>query len=139
MAYREKSAWVMIALMSAAGLYYLNMVISISRTVGETAPPMRTLIAYVLLVVIGSVVAQVTLAVSSPKEASAPADERERPVLDRAGNVSGIVLGFGAVTALLHFLYHGDGYLLFHMIMGSLIASSIVEYALQIVLLRRGA
>jgi len=139
MAYREKSAWVMAALMGAAGLYYLHMVVSISRAVGETAPPVPVLIAYVVLVVIGSVVAQVTLAAASPKEANAPADERERPVLDRAGNISGIVLGFGAVGSLLHFLHHGDGYLLFHMIMGSLIVSQFVEYALQIVLLRRTA
>ena len=139
MAYREKSAWVMAAVMAAAGLYYLHMLTSVSGAIGGIAPPAPILIAYVVLVVIGSVVAQATLAVSSPKEANAPADERERPVLDRAGNLSGIVLGFGAVASLLHFLSHGDGYLLFHMIMGSLIVSQIIEYALQIVLLRRSA
>jgi hypothetical protein len=139
MAYREKSAWVMGALMALSGLYYLHLVITVSGTIGETELPMRVLIAYVVLVVVGSVVAQVTLAVSHPKEANAPADERERPVLDRAGNVSGIVLGFGAVSSLLHFLYNGDGALLFHMIMGSLIVSQVVEYGLQITFLRRSA
>lgn len=139
MAYREKSAWVMAALMGAAGLYYLQMAIEVSGAMDGTAPPMPVLIAYVVLVVIGSVVAQVTLALSSPKEANAPADERERPILDRAGNVSGYVLAFGAVGSLLHFLSHEDGYLLFHMIMGSLILSQIVEYGLQILFLRRGA
>ena len=139
MAFREKSAWVMAALMVAAGLYYLNMVVSWSRNIGETALPTPILIAYVALVVIGSVVAQATLGISSPREANAPADERERPLLDRAGNLSGIVLGFGAVTSLLHFLAHGDAYLLFHSIMGSLIISQIVEYVLQIMLLRRSA
>ncbi len=137
MAFREKSAWVMAALMFAAGLYYLNLVVALSRNVGETAPPIPILIGYVVLVVIGSVVAQTTLGLSSPREATAPADERERPLLDRAGNLSGVVLGFGAVTSLLHFLAHGDPYLLFHSIMGSLIVAQIAEYIIQIVLLRR--
>jgi hypothetical protein len=97
------------------------------------------LVGYVVLVVIGSVVAQATLGISSPREATAPADERERPLLDRAGNLSGLVLGFGAITSLLHFLAHENAYLLFHSIMGSLILSQIAEYVLQIVLLRRSA
>ena len=139
MAFREKSAWVMAALMFAAGLYYLNVVVAWSRSLGEVAPPTPVLVGYVVLVVIGSVVAQATLGISSPREATAPADERERPLLDRAGNLSGLVLGFGAITSLLHFLAHENAYLLFHSIMGSLILSQIAEYVLQIVLLRRSA
>lgn len=138
MAFREKSAWVMGVLMLAAGLYYLNMVIGVSREVGWIAPPMAIFIPYVILVVIASVAAQTTLAIQSPKEANAIADERERPVIDRAGNWSGIVLGFGAVTSLLHYLSHGNGNLLFHSVMGSLILSVIAEYAFQIILFRRG-
>jgi hypothetical protein len=137
MSFREKSAWVMGALMTVAGLYYLNLVVSTSRELGAIAPPVGIFIAYTVLIVIGSVVAQVALAVSSPREANAPADERERPLLQRAGNWSGIVLGFGAVTSLLYFLVHADGNLLFHMVLGSLIVSQVAEYALQITLLRR--
>ena len=139
MGYREKSAWVMALVMAAAGLYYLKLVMAASSHIGATAPPIGILIAYVVLVVVGSVIAQATLAISSPREANAPADERERPALDRAGNWSGYVLAAGAVTSLLHFLAHGDGFLLFHMIMGSLIVSQIAEYVFQILLLRRSA
>jgi hypothetical protein len=139
MAFREKSAWVMGALMLAAGLYYLNMAIGVSREIGWTAPPMAIFIPYVILVIIASVAAQTTLAILSPREASASADERERPVLDRAGNWSGIVLAVGAVTALLHYLSHGNGNLLFHSVMGSMILSVIAEYAFQIILFRRSA
>ena len=137
MSFREKSAWVMAALMTVAGVYYLNLVVGTSRELGAIAPPVGIFIAYTVLVVIGSVVAQVVLAISSPREANAPADERERPLLQRAGNWSGLVLGFGAVTSLLYFLVHADGNLLFHMVLGSLIVSQVAEYALQITLLRR--
>jgi hypothetical protein len=139
MSFREKSAWVMAALMTLAGLYYLNLVVGASRQLGAPAPPVGLFIAYVVLVVIATVAAQVALAVFVPKEASAPADERERPALQRAGNWSGTVLGAGAVTSLLHFLQHGDGNLLFHMVLGSLIVSQIAEYIFQIALLRRSA
>ena len=139
MAFREKSAWVMSAVMALTGVYYLNLVVSASRSAGNTAPPTGILIAYVLLVVIASIIAQVALAYSSPKEANAPADERERPALDRAGNLAGVILSSGTVISLLYFLYRGDAYLLFHMVMGSLIVAQIAEYALQIVLLRRSA
>ncbi len=139
MSFRERSAWVMAVLMALAGLYYLNLVVGASRQLGAPAPPVGIFIVYVVLVVIVSVAAQVGLALSAPKEAEAPADERERPVLQRAGNWSGIVLGVGAVTSLLHYLQHGSGALLFHMVMGSLIVSQIAEYAFQIALFRRSA
>lgn len=139
MSFREKSAWVMAVLMSAAGLYYLERVVGAWRAGGVDAPAQGPLIAYVILVVIGSVIAQAALASTSPKEANAPADERERPALDKAGHWSGIVLGVGAVGALFHFLYYGDGNMLFHLVMGSLIVSQIAEYGFQILLLRRSA
>ena len=139
MSFKEKSAWVMAAVMTVAGLYYLKLVVAASDYIGATAPPIGILIAYVLLVVVASVNAQIILAISSPKEDNAPADERERPLLDRAGNWSGYVLAAGAVTSLLHFLAHQDGFLLFHTIMGSLIVAQIAEYAFQILLLRRSA
>jgi hypothetical protein len=130
MSFREKSAWVMAALMTAAGLFYLNLVVGASRDLGGVAPPIGIFIAYTLLVVVGSIVAQ---------EANAPADERESPLLQRAGNWSGVVLGFGAVTSLLTFLVHADGNLLFHMVLGSLIVAQIAEYSFQIALLRRSS
>jgi hypothetical protein len=139
MSFREKSAWVMAAVMTLAGLYYLRAVVSASDSSGAASPPAGALAGYVCLVVVGSVVAQVVLALSAPKEAAYPADERERPALQRAGHRAGIVLAAGAVLSLGGFLYRPDGNLLFHLVLGSLIASQIAEYAFQIAFLRRGA
>lgn len=139
MSFREKSAWVMGVLMVGAGTYYLNFALAASREMGWAAPPVAIFIPFTLLVVIASVVAQTTMSILTPSDANAPADERERPLLDRAGHWSGLVLGVGAVTSLLQFFTHQDGNLLFHMIMGSLIVSQISEYAFQITLLRRNS
>lgn len=136
MSFREKSAWLMALLMTAAGLYYFHIVRAASQALGETAPPM-VVIAFVILVVIGSVVGQIVLALSWRKEAIAPADERERLVQQRAGNWSGYVLAAGAVCSLGHFVVHADGNMLFHLIMASLIVSQISEYAFHIILVRR--
>jgi hypothetical protein len=136
MSFREKSAWLMAAVMTVAGLYYFHIVRGASQALGETAPPALA-IAFVILVVVGSVVAQIVLAVSAPKEATAPADERERLIHQRAGNWSGLVLATGAVVSLGHFMVRGDGNMLFHLVMASLIVAQIAEYALQIVLVRR--
>jgi hypothetical protein len=113
--------------------------VAASRELGWAAPPIAIFIPFTLLVVIASVASQTTIAILSPKDASAPADERERPLIDRAGHWSGLVLGAGAVTSLLHFSYHQDGVLLFHSIMGSLILSHVAEYAFQITLIRRNS
>jgi hypothetical protein len=139
MSFREKSAWVMAAVMTLTGLWYLKAALGESASSGAPAPPGGVFAAYVCLVVVGSVVAQVVLALSAPNEANAPADERERPALQRAGNWAGIVLAAGAVLSLGGFLHRPDGNLLFHLVFGSLIVSQIAEYAFQIALLRRSA
>ena len=55
MSFREKSAWVMGALMIAAGLYYWRMVGEASQAIGTTAP-VAIVIGFVILVVINFVV-----------------------------------------------------------------------------------
>lgn len=136
MSFREKSAWVMALVLGGAGLWYLSLVTGAWRELGTT-PPAWVVVPFIILLVLASIVSQVVLAVSDPKNAERPADERERPIIDRAGNWSGIVLGFGAVSSLLLFMQHGDGNLLFHSVMGSLLVAAIAEEVFQIVLMRR--
>jgi len=136
MSFREKSAWLMALLMAAAGLYYLYIVWTASRALGETAPA-ALVIPFVLLVVVVSIAGQIVLALSARREASAPADERERQVQWRAGSWSGLILATGAVLALGHFMVRADGSMLFHLVMASLIVAQIADYAFQILLLRR--
>jgi hypothetical protein len=137
MSFREKSAWLMGALMLGAGAYYVNMALAVMGETGAAAPPIAIFIPFTLLVVIASVVGQTALALLTPREANAPADEREKPLLDRAGRWSGLVLAAGTVTSLLYFFDHQNGVLLFHTIMCSLIVSQIAEYGIQIALIRQ--
>ena len=135
MSFKEKSAWVMSAIMIATGVLYANIVADAPQ-----APVAATLIPYVLAVIVLSIVAQAVLAILLAGEANAPADERERKAIHRAGNYSGMVLALGVVTAAI--LYLGGGWsvtVLVHTLMGALILSTIAEYGLQIFYFRRPA
>lgn len=139
MSFREKSAWAMALVTGIAGLWYLNILVTLAGGAADTPAPLGLLIRYVIVTIVASVVAQVTLAVITPTEAEAPADERERLVLDRAGSQAGDVLAFGVLVSLGWFLIERDGNLLFHMAFLSLIAGQTVQYLLQAVWLRHGA
>lgn len=139
MAFREKTAWVMAAILVGGAAFYLNLAVSASRALGQTAPPfIGFVVAYIVVIVIASVTFMSVLAVSSPREANAPADEREKTISDKAGNWSGYVIVVPALGALWHYAVNQDGNMLFHLVFLSLMAGQITEYVFQIVLYRRG-
>lgn len=138
MTFREKSAWVMMVLLIATGLLYGRAVFAMSAALGETAPPsIGLIIGITVLIVIGAIVGNTLAALTNPGEANAPEDERDKLVLSRAGNLSGLILAFGAVTGLWHFLAQRDANMLFHIVTASLVISQIAEYALTIFYYRR--
>lgn len=139
MSFREKSAWLMGTIMVLGAVYYFNLVNGASRAMGDvSAPVIGFVIAYVVVIVLASIVGMILLGISSPAEANAPADEREKMAEYKAGHWSGIVLGIGVVSSLLNYAVTGNGNMLFHLCFGSLMVSQIAEYGLQIILFRRG-
>lgn len=137
MSFREKSAWAMALLMLASGGVYLWLAFTLRQALGAAPPPLAPLVPYVILVVCGSVAVQIILALVSPGDAQAPADERERLIAVRAGHVSGLILATGVVAALGVYIADREGDLLFHLVVGSLIVSQFTEYLLQILGFRR--
>lgn len=134
MSFKEKSAWVMGAIMLATGIWYAQLVAAAPQ-----APVIGPLIPYVLAVIVLSIIAQTVLALLSPKEANAPADERERPAIDLAGHWSGVVLGVLAIASCINYIVVPDGTMLFHHIIGAVIVSQLSEYVFQIIFFRRAA
>ncbi|GAA4761772.1 hypothetical protein GCM10023219_02420 [Stakelama sediminis] len=132
MSFKEKSAWAMGAIMLVTGVWYAQLVAAAPQ-----APVIGPLISYVLAVIVLSIIAQTVLAILSPREAHASADERERIVMDRAGNWSGIVLGLGVITAIIMYIGGWSATLLVHAIVGALIVAQLAEYLFQIFLFRR--
>ena len=137
MTFREKSAWAMGALTLVTGVWWLRHTLALPTDAPALAY-LGPLVPYVLAVVVGSIAIQSALAVWMPREADSPADERERPLIDRAGNWSGVVLGVAMVTGAIQYLTTGQGGVLFQWVIGGLILSQLAEYAFQIALFRRG-
>ena len=132
MSFREKSAWVMGAVILLSGVFYI-----MSALPYPGAPVMETVIPYVFIVVVLSVVAQAALAIRSPGEAKAPLDERERIVVARAGHWSGIIMAVGVILAGIGYVAAPNGNMLFHHAMLALIVAQLAQYGLQIAFLRR--
>ena len=139
MGFRELSAVIMASLLTLLGLFYINAVVSMARSLDAIpAPNVPLMVVTTVLLVIGAIIAHTVVAIASPEDANAPEDERDRLVLWRAGNVSGWVLGAGVFVGLWHFIFKSDGNLLFHILVGSLIVAQIAEYVCQIIYYRRG-
>jgi hypothetical protein len=137
--FREKTAWVMAAILIAGAAFYFHMVTSVSKSLGQTAPPIiGFVIAYVVVISIVSAIAMTGLALTSPREADAPTDEREKIITDRAAHWAGYALVVPLLGALWHYSVNLDGHMLFHLGFLSLMVGQISEYIFQIYLFRRG-
>ncbi len=139
MSFREITAWIMAAVMVATGIYYLDAYIAASGALGGTVPPFSTFIPYAVFALTASIVAQVGLAIVEPKNAERTPDERERPLLWRAGHWAGLLQGGLCIAALQYVIHNDNVAILLHLIVGSLIVSQVLEYVLQIFFLRRSA
>jgi hypothetical protein len=133
MAVREIVAWVMVALFGVVGAFCLWSILH----VGLAAAPQKSAIAAAGVTVTGVIVLEVALAIFFPRESGAPPDERERLVVARAGHWAGLVFLCGVLPALGHYAVHGNGNVMFHVIVLSLLASGVAEYGSQIILFRR--
>ena len=130
MSFREKSAWAMALVLLAVGAFYVKLVSS------DGVPPAAAALPFVVGTVVLSVVAQVLLAIASPREAASPADERERLAIDKAAHFSSYVLAVGVLIGLAVFMMSGDGSRMFHIVLTCLILSQIAEYGAQVFLFR---
>ncbi len=145
MSFREKSAWVMIVALLIAGANYVVDVLRASLALGHIAPPSGGLVlAYIIVLAILAVFGETILALISPKEAQAGADERDRLVAARAGQVFGVVLAVAVVSLLGSYVLgpHGgtvmNGDALFQGLLVAMMVAQITEYAAQIWFYRRG-
>ncbi len=139
MTFHEKSAWAMGILLTLIGGWYLKTIWDVSIELGETAPPLLGLAAIATIaLIIGAIITHTLIGISDPEGSDGSEDERDKQVLRRSGNIAGYVLGFGCFAGLWHYVWQQDGNLLFHIIVGSLIASQIAEYVLTILFYRRG-
>ncbi|WP_417664278.1 hypothetical protein [Pseudidiomarina donghaiensis] len=138
MAFKEKSAWLMLIATMLVGLYMTYAVVQTYMELQQVPAVLPVFIKLTVTLIILSVIGQIVLAIANRKQAEQKADEREKVFIRRGQAVAGGVLAFGVVASLIHFLFLSDGNLLFYSCLLSLVVAQVVEYAVQIVSFRRG-
>ncbi|OYU69319.1 MAG: hypothetical protein CFE28_04445 [Alphaproteobacteria bacterium PA2] len=123
----------MVALFGVVGASCLMSILS----VGLAAAPQKSVISAAQFTVTGVVALEIALAIFFPRQSAAPPDERERLIVARAGHWAGLIFLFGVLPALGHYAVHGNGNIMFHVIVIALFVSGVAEYGAQIILFRR--
>ncbi len=136
MAFREKSAWVMLLAYLASALAFTWALLD---GYGQgNAPSPLDFVGYTLTLIVLLTVGHIIIAASSPQTASAPSDEREQVFSLRAKALTGQFLGAGVVLGMLVFIATGNTGALFYIVMYSLVLSEIMHAGYLILLHRRG-
>jgi len=138
MPFREKSAWLMAIILGLTGAGYFIVVASLSTAIGRLVPPLIPLVVVFTFVLAAlAAVGHIVIALLAPKDAVAPADERDRAITARAGAWSSYVLAAGIALGLGFYLFARNGDVLFYCVFGSWVLTQLTEYALEIALYRR--
>ena len=139
MSFRDKSALVtIVALLIASAVYVVSLVSAAGGKPLVDVAYQPYLIGFVIVLVIVSVVGQIAVAVRSPKEATAPRDERERLITWRAGSVSAYVLEVGAFLAIALAMAQVDWFWIANTVLALWVLAEIVDGGVQLSLSRRG-
>ncbi len=99
LSFREQSAWIsLLAYVALYGYYFVMLFSAIATGRGATFSYGPLLVRVMFLLVVIEVLLQVAISLRSPKEATAPADERERAIALKATGVAFHVVMIGAAT-----------------------------------------
>ncbi|PYE30867.1 hypothetical protein DFP83_11365 [Idiomarina fontislapidosi] len=138
MAFREKSAWLMLIITLVVGGSLTFEVVQGFNATSQWPPAVSVFTRLTVGFIVLSIIGQIALALFDRKSANRPADEREKRIQQRADAYSGILLGVLIVTSLITYLAHQHGDLLFLMALLSLVVAQAAEYLVEIIGYRRG-
>ena len=138
MAFREKSAWLMLIITLLVGGGLTFEVVQGFNSTSQWPPAVSVFTQLTMGLIVLSIIGQIALALVDRKSANRPADEREKTIQQRADAYSGILLGVLIVSSLMTYLVHQHGDLLFLMALLSLVVAQAAEYVVEIIGYRRG-
>ena len=136
MSFREKTAW--ISLVSLTGIYAVYFW-SLVRSGPKGGPHFWGLLETIIALVIVQLVLTIAVAISSPKEAKAPQDEREKLIDLRATRFAYAVLASGIACACFFGGFNPPIVFNMNALLFILVVAEILRSGCQIVQFRRGA
>lgn len=139
MSFREKSAWVSLIIhVVIFGGYFWSLAEAWDHP-GRGPLGVGLLIGAVILLILNAIALNTAIAIASPKEATAPADERERLISLHAERISSYVLAANVVLLIGALLADWDGFLVANLLLAALVVSEVVKAAAQIAYFRADA
>lgn len=136
MPFREKTAWISLVSMSVIyGVYFWSLIRSGRHADTNVGGLLGTIIALVIV----QVVLTVAVAIFAPKEANAPADERERLIQLKATRVAYSGLATGIAFAIFFAAFTPPIIFGANSLLLILVVCEIMRSGCQIIQYRRGA
>lgn len=140
MSFREKSAWITLLLDLGVYGYYawtLYEVVVAGHT--ETFEYGDLLISLIVILIIAEIVLQSVLAGSTPNEANAPADEREKLISLKATNIAYTFAIVGAFTFAGAIAFGQPPFYTANGLFLVIVFAEVVRNTLQVIYFRLGA
>jgi len=140
MAFREKLAWISVVTMSLVYGWYFWTILPLARAgAGNAWHYAKMLQATIMTVVALQIVLTIAAAISSPREARAAEDEREKLITLKGTRTAYFVLITGALCVCVSALFFGTNSLLLgNYALMAVVAGNLAKDLTQIVHYRRG-
>jgi predicted RND superfamily exporter protein len=139
MSFRVKSAWIALVTYGLVfGVYFFLLSQAWDDRYGQGLSIGLLVAAVVGLVVIAAALT-IVAAVLNPKEANAPADERETLIDLKAERIASYTLSTGVVLLIGALLLGWNGYLVANLLLATMVIAELVKAGAQIAYFRAGA
>jgi hypothetical protein len=139
MSFREKSAWA--ALVTYGGVYglYFTALANAWDAQWSQGLSIGLMAAAVVALVVIATGLTIVAAILSPKDANAPADERETLIELKSERVASYTLSVSVVCLIGALLIGWNPFLVANLLLASMVLSELVKALSQILSFRRGA
>jgi hypothetical protein len=137
MSYREKStALILVGYLAVYSWYFVHITAEARSGPIADIDYQGLLILVVGLLVLGTVVAQILIAVLAPSEAE-QVDERDRLIALRADRIGGWTVSFGALAGLGLAMVEADFFWIAHALLAGLVLAEVLKAIAMLVNYRR--
>jgi len=137
--FREKSAWIsLLTYLAIYGFYFANVASALVGGGADGTHFLGLLSKSVALFVVVTVVLTIILAISAPKDAQTPEDEREKLIKLRSNSAAGYVLAAGVVFAIGALYFGAGSFLVINLLFFVLVVFEVFKIAMQLALTHRG-
>ena len=140
LSFREQSAWIsLLAYAALYGYYFVTLFSAIAAGRAGTFEYGQLLVRVMFLLVVVEVLLQVAISLRSPKEATAPADEREGVIALKATRVAFHVVMVGAATICAAIALGAPAFYTTNGLFLAIVLAEVARNTSQVVYFRRDA